>query len=162
MNSTGQLLAAEDDPDDFFFLERTLTKAGLLAQTTMVRDGTQVIQYLRAAMRPENFWSHPLPRLILLDLAMPNATGFDVLHWMRNHLQLTKIPVAVFSGLEDPHQRNRALALGAKRYYIKSPDMGEWLDIVRQLATDFGLTPAPVSAVQKRQQYRLETCLQPA
>src|SRR5690348_1189304 len=89
-NTLRELLVAEDNPDDLFFLQCAVARAGLAELTTFLVDGGQVIRYLAAA-------TTSLPKLILLDLAMPTASGFDVLKWMQTQTGLGEVAVIVFT-----------------------------------------------------------------
>ncbi len=56
--------------------------------------------------------------MILLDLMMPNMDGFELLTKLKE--QGNKIPVVVLSNLGQKEDQDRALALGAKGYFIKA------------------------------------------
>jgi len=60
------------------------------------------------------------PDLILLDLLMPEISGFDFLFHIKSNKETRNIPVIVVSAVTDTANINRALALGAKDY-IKKP-----------------------------------------
>ena len=47
MSEIGSILVAEDDPTDAFFLQRAFAKAGVSISLHFVRDGQEVIDYLR-------------------------------------------------------------------------------------------------------------------
>jgi len=96
----------------------------------------------RKTTASENRTLYPLPKLILLDLAMPKATGFDVLKWMQTQPELMEVIVIVFTGIEDPRQLDHALELGAKRCCIKGPDVARWADFIFDLVKEFALHPA--------------------
>ena len=63
------------------------------------------------------------PQLILLDLAMPNVDGFDVLMRLKAHPILSSIPVICLSGKQDETSRNRAYKLGASGFIQKPVDV---------------------------------------
>lgn len=138
------ILVVDDDVDDLFFLERAMTRAGVSSQTTFIRDGGEAIEYLAHAT---SFGEHPVPKLVLLDLAMPTVTGLQVLEWISGQSRLSKVSVVVFTSVEDPRQISRAFALGAKRCYRKTPDVYEWVNLVSKLANEFELlSPTAVLA----------------
>src|SRR5437016_2347925 len=107
MSNRWGILVAEDDPDDLFFLKRAFSRAGLIAQTTFVNDGSEVINYLAGAGPYANRDLCPLPKLVLLDLAMPEASGLEVLQWVSGQRMLKEIPIVVFTGMETPGQIHR-------------------------------------------------------
>lgn len=55
---------------------------------------------------------------VLLDLLLPDISGFDVLKNIRERSK--KIPVIVFSNLSDDKDIKKAMDLGANDYMIKS------------------------------------------
>ncbi len=56
--------------------------------------------------------------LILLDLIMPEMDGFSVLDEMKK--KDIKTPVIVLSNLGQQEDRERAISLGAKEYFVKA------------------------------------------
>src|SRR5579859_937886 len=138
-NPAAQLLVVEGNADELFFMKRALSKAGLLGQSTFARDAAQMIEYLLAGADASREVSPALPKLILIDPATPTLVGFEVLHWLRNQAGLAQVPVVVFTALEDPHKRNRALGLGVEQYRMKDPDVSLWPDTLLELAMEYGL-----------------------
>lgn len=71
------------------------------------------------------------PDIVVLDLAMPGVTGWDVLRELRAHPQTRTIPVLVLSG---QRARDNALAAGADAYCEKpcQPDklFGEMMRVL--------------------------------
>jgi CheY-like chemotaxis protein len=61
----------------------------------------------------------PLPDLVLLDIALPDADGFAILEKIRRHPKLAKVPVVMMTGRSDPADIARGLALGADGYVTK-------------------------------------------
>lgn len=57
--------------------------------------------------------------LVLLDIMMPEMTGFEVLQRMRSDNDLKHIPVVVISALEDIDNAARSIELGAEDYLTK-------------------------------------------
>lgn len=105
-NGARNVLLAEDDE----FLAKTL-EAKLIQEgfdVVIVSDGRDVIKVLSGG----SF------NLILLDLLMPNMSGFDILSKLRE--QRSVIPVIVTSNLGSDSDMERAKALGAKKYFVKA------------------------------------------
>lgn len=57
--------------------------------------------------------------LILLDIMMPEMTGFEVLQRVREDEDLARVPVIVISALEDTDSAARCIELGAEDYLTK-------------------------------------------
>ena len=130
------ILIVEDNADDIFFLQRGMSKARLSEPVTFVCDGRGALQYL-AASEDRSDWS--LPKLILLDLSLPELSGLRVLEWLRGQARFKDIPVVVFTGMADPAYLTRAVALGAARCYTKNPEVCNWDVMLGELAQQFGL-----------------------
>src|ERR1044071_1377956 len=102
------VLHIDDDPNDTTLLQAATRKAGLSLALQNVEDFEKAIDYLSGKGQYADRSVHPLPRLILLDLKMPRATGFEVLRWIRSNPSLGNIPVIVLSGSELQEDVRRA------------------------------------------------------
>lgn len=59
------------------------------------------------------------PHLILLDLKLPDIDGYTLLEQMGQRSEWQVIPVIVVSAFAFKADRQRALNLGARRYFVK-------------------------------------------
>ena len=73
-------------------------------------------------------------QLVLLDLMMPDMSGWDVLQTIRAHPTLASIPVVIMTA--GANVRQQALDRGAAAYLPKPLDFDQLLDIAEQLALD--------------------------
>lgn len=60
------------------------------------------------------------PDLILLDLILPKASGFEVLEKVKADPDTAAVPVIVLSNLGTDDDIKRAIKLGAIDYYVKA------------------------------------------
>ena len=60
------------------------------------------------------------PDLVVLDVMMPKINGFDVLDIIRNTPELGAVHVIMLTALSQPKDKERAEALGADDYLVKS------------------------------------------
>ena len=60
------------------------------------------------------------PDLAVLDVMMPKVSGFDVLDILRNTPETAKLKVIMLTALSQPADQERAKALGADDYLVKS------------------------------------------
>jgi len=125
-----KVLVAEDDPGDYFLLQRAFTAAQVPAELYVVRDGQEAIDYLSGAASYSDRKTHPLPDLMLLDLKMPKLNGFDVLSWIRQQPGLKRLPITVLTSSDQPQDINRAYDLGANSYLLKPHGSQELSDLV--------------------------------
>lgn len=61
------------------------------------------------------------PDLILLDIWMPEITGFDAIKILKDDERTKKFPVFFFSSMGDPRSIQKGIELGAEKYLVK-PD----------------------------------------
>jgi CheY-like chemotaxis protein len=60
------------------------------------------------------------PDLVLLDVMMPKVSGFDVLDILRNTPETANLKVIMLTALSQDSDKQRAEALGADDYLVKS------------------------------------------
>jgi CheY-like chemotaxis protein len=102
------ILVVEDDADLLKLVGEVLAKAGFL--TRFARS--------RAEINSE-FNKPPLPDLVLLDVRLPDADGFNILERIRNNQKILKLPVIMMTGRSEVTDVARGLSLGADGYVTK-------------------------------------------
>jgi CheY-like chemotaxis protein len=60
------------------------------------------------------------PDLIVLDLALPDGDGFHVVDWLRQHQELNKLPMVVYSAREVSETEREQLRLGPTEFLTKA------------------------------------------
>lgn len=118
MKSPVTVLLAEDDEDDLFLSKRVLHKAGIVP-VYHVKDGQEAMEYLAGKGVYGDRQNHPLPEVVLLDLKMPLFTGNEVLEWIRMQPELRELKVYILTSSDEPRDRSRAEAAGARGYLVK-------------------------------------------
>ena len=103
-----KVLIAEDDRFISSAYNIKLTKEQF--EVELAFDGEETIAKARSFS----------PDLILLDLIMPKKDGFETLKDLKNDPKLKTIPVIVSSNLGQKEDKDKALALGALDYFVKS------------------------------------------
>lgn len=98
----------EDEPLLAKFLKQFLAFEGYQARTASNREE------INAAFR-----NPPPPDLVLLDVMLPDADGFDVLLKMRQHPALKKVPVIMLTAKATREAVLKGLAGGADGYITK-------------------------------------------
>ncbi len=89
------ILLAEGDDKDVFFAKRAFRQAGLQNPLRVVRDGDQVIAYLRGDGKYSDRERYPLPKLVLMGFNIPRRTGLEVLEWIRARAQFKDLPIVM-------------------------------------------------------------------
>jgi CheY-like chemotaxis protein len=90
------VLHIDDDPNDTTLLQAATRRAGLNLALKNLEDFEHAIAYLGGHGSYSDRFVYPLPKLILLDLKMPRATGFEVLRWIRGTPGVSNIPSSCF------------------------------------------------------------------
>jgi len=111
------ILIAEDDADDRFLLQAAFEENGFKDTLCFMENGVEVLDYLYAIDTSE--MDQKLPRFILLDLNMPKKDGREVLKELKQHPELKKIPVVIFSTTNNEQEMRRCYELGANSYITK-------------------------------------------
>lgn len=103
-----RVLIVEDDDGTALVIEKALHVYG--CQTRRARNRLEIAEAIGAK---------PLPHLVLLDVMLPDANGFDVLNRIRQHPSLEHIPVMMLTSLGERKDVTRGLMLGANGYITK-------------------------------------------
>jgi CheY-like chemotaxis protein len=74
-----------------------------------------------------------IPKLILLDLNLPDVHGSEVIQRLQNNPATAHIPVVVISADATPSQIERLLVLGARNYLTKPFDVQPFLAVVDEV-----------------------------
>jgi phosphoserine phosphatase RsbU/P len=106
--SGSTLLIVDDNEDNRYTLTRRLRREGYENLSAAV-DGRQALQLL--ADRDFD--------LVLLDVMMPDLTGYDVLERMRTDDRLRHVPVIMISAVDEIDSVIRCIELGAEDYLSK-------------------------------------------
>jgi two-component system phosphate regulon response regulator PhoB/two-component system alkaline phosphatase synthesis response regulator PhoP len=103
-----QTIAVVDDERDILDLVSiNLKKAGF--ETAAFEDAAGLYAYLESSR----------PHLIVLDLMLPDADGFDVCKLLRNSEQYSTIPIIMLTAKGDEMDRILGLEFGADDYVVK-------------------------------------------
>ncbi|MDA2936194.1 response regulator [Patescibacteria group bacterium AH-259-L05] len=119
-----KILIAEDD----IFISRAykdgLEQAGF--EVITAADGQETLEKIRTEK----------PRLVLLDLIMPNKNGFEVLEEVKGDEALRKVPIVILSNLGQESDIEKGKELGAIDYLVKADlSMRQVIEKIKQYVT---------------------------
>lgn len=137
MSEQAIILLADDNATDVQLTQRALQAASLRNPVHIVSTGEEVIEYLTGAVHAK-FSGARVPLLILLDLDLPDLTGFEVLEWIRTQRTLAEVPVVIYTGSENASDANRARHLGANSYWVKPSNFQGLVNLMELLKTKIG------------------------
>ena len=123
----GSLLIVDDNEINCDVLSRRLVQRGY--QVAVATSGRQALQMLAA---------QPFD-LVLLDIMMPEMSGFDVLKILRERHSATELPVIMATASDQSRDIVEALTLGANDYVTKPLDFPV---VVARIQTQLSLTRA--------------------
>ncbi len=130
MPNSHHILVADDEPDTLGLIELTLETAGYTVET--VASGGQAL--LSARLQPYD--------LIILDIMMPDISGFDV--FRRMQAEVPKMPPVIFLTAKNrAEDRETGESLGAAAYLVKPTTRGALLDAVRRALSEPKAERAP-------------------
>jgi two-component system, response regulator len=119
------ILLVEDNPDDEALTVRAL-RMGTIANIEVARDGQEALDYLFND-------ANTTPRLVLLDLNLPEIDGLEVLQRIRGDDRTRLTPVVILTGLNAPIDVVTAYRYGANSFVRKPVDFDQFAEVVHQL-----------------------------
>ena len=115
------IVVIEDDPDLRSYLERRLSEYYNVYTADDGREGIAKVEKI-------------YPQMVITDLMMPEADGFDVCRSLRSNIKTSHIPVIMLSGQgKDADNKIKALECGASVFIDKPFDMDYLLGQVANL-----------------------------
>lgn len=102
-----RILVVDDEPDIIALVAYHLARAGYRVSTAST--GMDALEAARGEQ----------PALVVLDLMLPELSGFEVLERMRADRALSEIPVLMLTARREEHDRVQGLSLGADDYLVK-------------------------------------------
>jgi CheY-like chemotaxis protein len=127
------ILLAEDSESDVLLLKRAFDHAGVQVLLHAVQDGAEAIAYLEGQGKYAQRSEFPLPDLLLLDLKMPLANGFEVIQWVRAQPRLSTLRIVVLTTSDQLVDIDRAHRLGANSFLVKPVSFSEFRETVQTL-----------------------------
>jgi DNA-binding response OmpR family regulator len=114
--SEKQILVIEDEPSVSEVVGLYLRRAGYSVQ--LVRDGKAALAALQRQM----------PMMVILDLMLPGADGWEITHWLR---QRSDVPIIMLTARREEVDRIAGLEMGADDYMVKPFSPQELVSRVR-------------------------------
>lgn len=105
-NDKCRILVIDDEKTNLLILHRILSPEYIILTAKSGSEGLK-----RAASER--------PDLILLDIIMPDISGFDVLKALKDDPDLKDIPIIIITGLDNEEDEEKGLLMGAVDYIFK-------------------------------------------
>ncbi len=114
------ILLAEDNEANINSISSYLKAKGY--QTILARNGLEAI----------NIAQSQLPNLILMDIQMPKMDGLEAIRHIRNHPQLSHVPIVALTALAMNGDRQKCLDAGATDYLTKPVKLKQLATTIQQ------------------------------
>jgi PAS domain S-box-containing protein len=115
-NETARILVVENDPD-----------LGQVIAEIFTRESTEVkVAHTRQAALDECLTYQP--HLLVLDIGMPEGDGYNVVDWLRQHDDLARTPLVVYSAHGLTQAERMQLVLGLTHFLSKASVEPEQLE----------------------------------
>ena len=131
----GPIFLVEDRPDEIELMKQALHQSGVTNPLRLISDGAEAIAYLEGKDRYADRNTYPLPRLVLLDLKLPNRTGLDVVRWLKNDARLKRIPVIMVTSSRELSDMEKAYSAGVNSYLVKPTSFRDFVETMKITAT---------------------------
>jgi twitching motility two-component system response regulator PilH len=105
-----KILIVDDSPTERYYLTDILVKHGFSVSTA--ESGEDALAKIRAER----------PQLILMDVVMPGANGFQVTRSIARDPELADVPVIICSSKNQETDRIWGMRQGARDYLVKPVD----------------------------------------
>lgn len=113
------ILIVDDVPDNIRLLSRILVKRGY--QTRKALNGTMALTAIQASK----------PRLILLDVQMPDMSGYELCKILKSEPENHHIPIIFLSANDENSAKRKALEIGAADYVTKPFNIEKLVDTIK-------------------------------
>jgi CheY-like chemotaxis protein len=91
------ILMADDDAEDCILVRDALHEIGRNCELRFVRDGQELLDYLRHEGEYSDDRNAPWPDLILLDLKMPRKDGRETIRELKGDARHRSIPIVALT-----------------------------------------------------------------
>lgn len=107
MNAKATILVIDDTADNLSLISGLLKNS---YHTKVANNGEKALKYLESNENPD---------LILLDIIMPDLSGYDVLALLKANEKTRNIPVVFLTAMSSPEDEKKGLEMGAVDYITK-------------------------------------------
>jgi CheY-like chemotaxis protein len=120
---------------DVLYIEDDLVNFTLVERILEYRPTLKLLHAARGETGVELAQIHR-PKLILLDLNLPDMHGSEVLRRLQDDPATAQVPVVVLSAVATPSQIERLLTAGARNYLTKPFEIDPFLAIVDEMVSE--------------------------
>lgn len=117
-----QILVVEDEAEMAAFLKERLESKGF--QVALAQSGGEALAYLR---------DHHQPDLVILDVGLPDLSGYKVCEALRKLYESRRVPVLMLTAKDKPVDKVHGFEYGSDAYLTKPFDLAQLEQTVAML-----------------------------
>lgn len=109
-----QIFVVDDEPEMTAFLKERLESKGF--QVAVAHSGEDALAYLR---------DHHQPDLVILDIGLPDLSGYKVCEGLRKIYESKRVPVLMLTAKDKPLDKVHGFEYGSDAYITKPFDLAQ-------------------------------------
>jgi DNA-binding response OmpR family regulator len=121
-NGTKSVLVVEDDPEINAMVGAYAELCGFQYRPAL--NGARAMQQVREGT----------PTVVILDLMLPDADGFEICKTMRKDQSMQRVPIIILTALGGEKNRQKGMACGATDYMTKPFDPDQLMKAIEKHA----------------------------
>lgn len=126
------ILVVDDNDNDAALLKLMFRRSRILNPVQVVNSIQEAVQYLKGEGRFSDRDTHPFPTLLLLDVHLPDGSGFDLLRWLQTNKAQRPLAVVVLTG-SDVTVFKMAYQMGAHSFLTKPLKFEDFHNMVQHV-----------------------------
>jgi len=138
------VLHINDSTDDQVLFQAACRKANVPFEWQVAESAERGIAYLQSLRDLSHKQAVRWPDLVLLDLIMPQESGFKVLEHIRGTVELRMLPVVILTGNPTSAAIEYAYKLGANAFHEKPVNFEEMVNLIKALYAAWSNARRPV------------------
>jgi CheY-like chemotaxis protein len=124
------VLYVENNPGDIALMLKAFDDVGSKIDVLTAADGRAAITYLESTVSSR----FRLPRLLMIDMILPEFSGFDLVSAIKTNKTWRGIPIIVVTVSPTDEDRERAKALGVDAFLPKPQSWHRYLELALNVA----------------------------
>jgi len=132
------VLYVEDEENDVLLLQHAWREASIEQHLEVAMSGKEALNYFQRQGAVRESRQFGRCSLVLLDLNLPQITGFELLSWVREQEHFKRLPVIILTSSNQRHDIQLAYELGANAFLVKPSSLEALIQLVRSIK-DFWL-----------------------
>jgi two-component system response regulator len=135
-HTDSEIILIEDNPFDAELILRALQTKDLAGKVKVFANGVEALEFLFGngdLSLTDAAASSRLPKVIFLDLKLPQMNGLEILSQIKNNPRTRLIPVVMLTSSEEESDIQESYRLSVNSYMVKPVDYEEFLQAVEDL-----------------------------